>query len=398
MITALQPKIASLPLKRPRRVLHILASLDQRYGGPLRAVLDLCAAGENLGVRSEILGLGDLNVPDNPFPSERIHSLAASGSYRYSGQLRPWLRENLGRFDGAVLHGLWLYPNWAAALECKAAGKPWACFPHGMLEPWAVYRQGSLKAAKKLLYWVWRERRVCQGACQMLFTTYRERDLAQQMVRLQPGSSILAPFGFSPQIPARVQPDRKELLQPDGRRVALFLGRIHPKKNVPLLLQAWAAAKMPAEWRLVIAGSGDDSCVRETKDLARSLGVEHSVGFTGFVTGEDRTWLLQRAEWFLLPSSQENFGIAVLEAVEQGCAVAISDRVYLSEAFRPDSAILPVSEHAWTEFFRGRMRDRTSRDETAQKDREHLLSRFSAERVSREWSDAWLRLFPETQS
>jgi hypothetical protein len=141
--TALQLEIPFVPLERPRRVLHVLASLDQRYGGPLRAVLDLCAAGESLGVHSEILGMGELNVPDNPFPSERIHSLPATGSYRYSPELRPWLRAHLDRFDGVVLHGLWCYPNWAAAVECQAAGKPYGCFPHGMLEPWAVSQSGQ---------------------------------------------------------------------------------------------------------------------------------------------------------------------------------------------------------------------------------------------------------------
>jgi glycosyltransferase involved in cell wall biosynthesis len=338
--------------------------------------------------------MGELNVPDNPFPPARIHSLPGHGSYRYSRELRPWLRTNLTRFDGVVLHGLWLYPGWAAALECRAARKPYACFPHGMLEPWAVYGQGPLKAAKKLLYWIWRERHVCQGACHMLYTTYRERDLAQNMVRLRPGSSILAPFGFSPDILPRVGPARTDLLCPRGQRIALFLGRIHPKKNPGLLVRAWADAKMPPEWRLVIAGSGDDACVAETKALAGALGVADSVVFPGFVSGDDRAYLLQRADWFLLPSSQENFGIAVLEAVEQGCAVAISDRVYLSEAFRPKSVILPVDEAAWTEFFRSRMQDPAFRDDTAENDLRHLLRRFSAERVAREWSETWLRLFP----
>ena len=376
------------------RVLHVVASLDQRYGGPLRAVLDLCAAGETLGVRSEIVGLGELNVPDNPFREDRIHSLPVSGSYRYSAQLRPWLRRNLERFDGVVMHGLWLYPNWATARECREARKPYACFPHGMLEPWAVYGQGPLKAAKKIGYWLLRERSVCQGACQMMFTTFKERELAEKMVRLRPPSSIVAPFGFSPQVPARVEPTRAELRQPAHQRIALFLGRIHPKKNVPLLLRAWAAAGLSYPWKLIIAGTGEGEHIEEVRRLIRTLRIGETVEVAGFVSGNDRTYLLQRADWFLLPSSQENFGIAVLEAVEQGCAVAISDRVYLSEAFRPESAILPVDQQTWSEFFRHRMQDQTARDETARLDRQHLLTRFASDRVARDWSETWLRLFP----
>ena len=97
------------------RVLHILPSLKQTYGGPTRAVLDLSARAAEFGLQGEILGFGELDIADNPLPRHLIHALPIKTpkQYCYSPALRPWLRENLGRFDGVVLHGMWMYPNWA---------------------------------------------------------------------------------------------------------------------------------------------------------------------------------------------------------------------------------------------------------------------------------------------
>ena len=90
------------------RVLHVLPSLHQNHGGPLRLVLDLSSAAVERGLESEVVGIGALDVTDNPLEPELIHSLEATGSnqaYSYSKQLTPWLAENLARFSGVVIHG-----------------------------------------------------------------------------------------------------------------------------------------------------------------------------------------------------------------------------------------------------------------------------------------------------
>ena len=101
------------------RVLHALTSLDERYGGPLRLVLDLSARAEALGLESEVLGLGDPEVHDNPLDPSKIHSVPVGkfgGSYGYSPELRKWLAENVDRFGGVVVHGAWTYHGWACLL------------------------------------------------------------------------------------------------------------------------------------------------------------------------------------------------------------------------------------------------------------------------------------------
>jgi glycosyltransferase involved in cell wall biosynthesis len=377
------------------RVLHILPSLKQTYGGPTRAVLDLSARAAEFGLQGEILGFGELDIADNPLPRHLIHALPIKTpkQYCYSPALRPWLRENLGRFDGVVLHGMWMYPNWAAAKECLKRKVPYACFPHGMLEPWAVYRQSRWKAIKKLSYWHLREQGIFSEAECVFFTTSRERTLAETTFHLGGMHLLLAPYGVDGTRKDVPRPERPELLQPPERKVALFLGRLHPKKNVELLIEAWTKSRPSGEWHLVIAGSGKDSYVRELQKSVARLGLEEQIHFVGFVTGADKSYLLQRASWFLLPSFQENFGVAVLEAITYGCPAVISDQVFIADDLHDRSEVLPVNTDAWVKFMRERMPDDSWRAELARLDRELLLPKMTIESVARSWASRLSQTF-----
>jgi glycosyltransferase involved in cell wall biosynthesis len=129
--------------------------------------------------------------------------------------------------------------------------------------------------------------------------------------------------------------------------------------------------------------------------MVAGLGSPGAIQFTGFVGGIDKRYLLARAEWFLLSSRQENFGVAVLEAIAEGCAVAISQQVYLAESFRPESEVLPLTVEAWTEFFRTRMRNREWRDRVWRSDHQHLLQTFHMDLVVDQWKETFLDLFPK---
>jgi len=384
---------------RPLRVLHVLPSLDQRYGGPLRIVLDLSAQAMELGMESEVVGLGRLDAPDNPLSTQFVHELPGDplSSFAYSAALRPWLRSNLKRFDGVVLHGVWTYVDWAAGEECQSAAVPYAQFPHGMLEPWSVNGQGAGKLAKKWLYWWLRQKNTCEGARFLLFTTNRERELTMRLFAPRTGAMILTPYGVSAYPNGTATPIRSDLQQPDGRKIALFLGRVHPKKNIDLLIEAWGRARPALDWSLIIAGPVEPGYQPTLDRQIARWGLERQVHFVGFVSAADKDYLLQRAEWFLLPSSQENFGVAVLEAISQGCSVAISDQVYLADYFSEGAEILPVSSDAWTQFIRDRMPDKVWRRERAVADRKHLLEDFETSKITRNWVDSFQTMFGPAQ-
>ena len=128
----------------------------------------------------------------------------------------------------------------------------------------------------------------------------------------------------------------------------LFLSRLHPVKNVELLLASWPLVlqRVPAA-RLVIAGDGEPAYVRQLRERARGLG--SSVTFAGHVEGEAKAELLSRAAVFVLPSFHENFGIAVLEALAAGLPVVITPEVQLSE-FVGEHSLGIVAEAAAAAF------------------------------------------------
>lgn len=377
------------------RILHIVPSLDQAHGGPLRLVLDLSAHARPLGLESEVAGPAPLRADDNPLPPSLIHAFPIDGSvaWAHCSQLTTWLRANLSRFQGVVIHGTWLFPGWTASVECHRAGVPYAYYPHGMLEHWAVTGQGKVKELKKRLYWTLRERAIAKTAVATLFTTRKERDLTRQTFSIPTPDRILAPYGIAESVPAVPAPENSRLLQPSGSQIALFLGRLHPKKNPALLIEAWHRAAVPRNWRLLFAGSGESAFEHHLASLVRKAGLEECIRFTGFVSGRDKQYLLQRAAWFLLPSSQENFGIAVLEAIEQGCAVALSPGVYLTENFPKHSEILPVDAKPWGEFLRHRMTDDSWRASIQEGNRRYLLRQYAMPIIVGNWANTFSSLF-----
>ena len=365
------------------RILHVIGSLDQRSGGPLRAVLDLSARSHHHGLQSEVLGFGGLNVADNPIGREEIHCLPVErpARYCYAAALTPWLISNLRRFDAVILHGMWLYPNWAVSRECQKMGIPYFCFPHGMLEPWSVFRQGRWKALKKVAYWYLREKEILERSAAVFFTTAREREASTRTFPVHPRSYVVVPYGVDVGLRESEEPG----VAAYPGKFALFLGRVHPGKNVKFLIEAWAEASVPREWQLVVAGPADPGDLRQLRRLALKLGIAPSISFAGMVTGVEKRRLLRTARWLLLPSSHENFGIVVLEALAAGCPVAMSDQVYLSDDFPADSEVLPLELDAWVAFLRHRMVDEAWREKRRQLDAAKLTPKFRFDNVARDW-------------
>jgi glycosyltransferase involved in cell wall biosynthesis len=367
-------------------VLHVISSLDQRHGGPIRAVLDLSAASHAHGVRSEVLSVGEIPVQDNPLERGLVHGVPfrIPNRYYYTPDLSRWLRQNIGRFNCAVLHGMWQFPTRAAAKACWESGVPYAVFPHGMLEPWSVREQGKWKYAKKLAYWMLFEREIFERAHCSLFTTKREMAQARKVFRFQWPARVVAPYGVSE--PGPHGPDATGAVPGiEGQKFVLFLGRIHPCKNIPFLIRAWAKANVGPDWKLVIAGPSAKDHRREVEKVADELRVREQCVFLDFVTGARKGWLLRNARWFALPSEHENFGIAMFEALAHGCPVVISDQVYSSEYLEPHGRILPLEEERWVEFFRTRLCDEGYRRQVIASDVK-AVNGYKMAKVAKEWA------------
>lgn len=295
-----------------------------------------------LGHSVQVASLDDPAAPflrDYPLP---VHALGPMrSSYGYTPRLLPWLRAHAHEFDAVVVNGLWQYHGLGAWRALRGASVPYFVFTHGMLDPW-FKRTYPLKHLKKWLYWPWAEYRVLRDARAVLFTSEEERLQARLSFWLYRARERVVAYGTStpPQDAARL---REVFLSAHpalrGRRLLLFLSRIHEKKGCDLLLAAFArvAAGSP-DLHLVMAGPDQSGWVAQLQQQARSAGIDQRVTWTGMLQGDMKWGAFHASDAFVLPSHQENFGISVAEALGCGLPVLISDKVNIWREVSADEA------------------------------------------------------------
>jgi glycosyltransferase involved in cell wall biosynthesis len=335
--------------------------LNPNLGGVSEGIRNTIPALEKLELRNEVVSCDsscDLWIKNVPFP---LHALGP-GRFRlaYSAQFQFWLDKNLSRFDCVIVHGLWQWHVQATIRSFKklksnsqGAGRYPLLFimPHGMLDPWFQRdKTRRLKAIRNSIYWWLFERQAVNSADALLFTCEEEILLARTTFRgyrpkreINIGYGIAEPPVFDPRMHDAFQAKCLEL---GNNPYLLFLGRIHPKKGVDLLIRAYAEVlkndKLKTTFpHLVIAGPGwDTSYGRQMRHLIHIANAEvpsencklktvnqpriHAIGM---LEGDSKWGAFHGCEAFILPSHQENFGIAVVEALACAKPVLISNKV-----------------------------------------------------------------------
>lgn len=347
--------VAAAPPSPPMLFLHVIPSMDPLAGGVSQAVRTLVKGLASQNIESEIVCLDSPEV-------EHVNNLDASvsalgpghGPWSFSKRLSPWLRSNIKRFDVVIVHGLWLYQSFAVRRFFSKIGEvrcrpSWYVMPHGMLDPY-FQRDPSrrLKAIRNSAYWRVAEKAVINQSDGVLFTCSEEMRLARvPFPGYSPVSEKVVGLGVEEPPVFLESMDREFKKSCPGlgnRPYILFLSRIHPKKGLDLAIEAYVvesstrrskADPIPA---LVIAGPLDSAYAREMLEMVAKLTLQNDVGdlsdesrpsivFTGMLAGEAKWGAFHGCNAFLLPSHQENFGIAVVEALACSKPVLISNEI-----------------------------------------------------------------------
>jgi len=332
------------------RIVHLTNSIDPISGGPANVLARLAPVQAQRGHEVTVITADD---PDRVGEvtaqlgragvSVRAGGPGSGPLWRAPGAI-PELEAAIGRgVDLMHGHGLWQHlVHWGAAV-CRSRSVPYIIRPCGMLDPWSL-AQGRLK---KRVFLALKARKDLDLAGALHFTTETERRLVEPL-RLRAPSFVIpngldwSEFETLPQSGAfRRKHDIGE------RPLVVFLSRLHHKKGLDLLLPAFASGA-PADAVLALVGPGEEGYVTGLKRKGEQLGIGDRLIFTGMVKGAGRVEALADADLFTLPSYQENFGVAVIEAAGAGTPVLISDQVNICDEVREAGVgrVVPCEERA----------------------------------------------------
>ena len=319
------------------KILHVIPSVSPIYGGPSQAIGSMTSALAAQGLQVDVAtttanGNSELDVPlSAPVLESGVRTFYFPRQFpkwwTFSWPLTRWLSKNAGNYDLLHIHALFNYPTLVASQIARNAKVSYILRPLGTMSPWSI----SQKKLRKKIYYRLFERQNLFHAAAIHATSHFE---ARYLQRLGLKAKVhIIPLGIE-----KTSLPRRQTLSNKPPRL-LFLSRLDAKKGLSLLIQSLASlSKKGMNAHLTIAGNGNPGYLSQLKEKVRNLGLVSQVEFVGFVEGEKKTQLFAESDIFVLPSSDENFGLAVAEAMAAGLPVVVSDQVGISPEVQEYSA------------------------------------------------------------
>lgn len=308
------------------RVLHVTRSSSRHGGGVSAWVWTLARHAQDFGVISEIATVEDERTrEDADSRGVEVHAFPLTGSQALgtSRPLAEWLMREAGKYDLIHVHGLWQHPGYAARRAAVRHHRPLMISPQGMLEPWALQRSRWKKRLVGMLF----ERVNLRRADCLQATAVPEAEHFRDFGLSNPVAIV--PLGLEMQDywttdrEGSVEAQWPELR---GHKRLLFLSRVHPKKGLLMLADAWGELhRQFPDWRLVITGPDELGHTQEVRQRIAAVGAADATLFTGPVHGAMKTNLYAAADMFVLPTHSENYGLVVPESLACGTPVITTD-------------------------------------------------------------------------
>ncbi len=335
---------------RELRVVHYLRRVRTEDGGVVRFVLDLAALTAGVGHRVSLVTFDPTGCPPewlDPQPggaTPKVHRLG----HLARGQAHRSLRRILRDADVVHIHSLWGVDDAYVALAAQHLGLPYVVSLHGVLDSWSLAQRRCKKRAHLLTI----GKPVLQRAAFVHCTADEELRQARLSAAIRRPAVIPCALDLSPFIHAR---SSRPTGQPSGggepNRV-LFLSRLHPKKGVHHLLEAVAKLKERGmNVTLDIAGDGDGDYPADLLRQVETLGLRDQTTFLGHIVEPERSNLLARSDVMVLPTAQENFGLALIEALAAGTPVVTTTGVDVYRELLRTGAAYVVDVHQPSEAF-----------------------------------------------
>ena len=317
----------------------LLDSASRNAGGLFESVRRLAQSFPQVHGQTVVFSLEDEHSAEDARqwqPLEvRTFPLKFFSGWGYSPRLLDALLD--AKLDILLTHGLWKYSSLASLRWHRRTGRPHLINPHGMLDPWAVQNSKWKKRAASLLY---EHAHLRSAACLRALCESEAQSIRALGLR---NPICVIPNGIDLPVLTEMTNDEWRMTNADGRKVLLYLGRLHPKKNLAPLLHAWAEVQRDSraaqDWTLAIAGWDQGGHEAELKAQSSRLEVQGSVQFLGPLFNEAKAAAYQNAAAFVLPSLSEGLPMVVLEAWAYARPVLMTSECNLPEGFTARAAL-----------------------------------------------------------
>lgn len=289
------------------KILSFVSSIDLSSGGPSRSVPMLAKGLVEFGVDVTLMTIRskNMNVHALEGTTARLKVLEPSFTRR---EIARYLKEE--KFHLIQIQSMWDWPYHKVMVEARKLGIPYIVTPRGMLEPWSLSQK---KWKKKLAWWLYQRNDVQKSAC--VFTTAKME--AEHV-------SALGITTCKAVIPNGIETDSYPCKTPIDvvKKQVLFLSRVHVKKGIELLFDAWKRIHSEfAGWQLLVIGNGEAEYIHSLENRVENLGLKDCIKILPPVFGNDKIQIYQESALFCLPSYSENFGMAIAEAMSCGTPV-----------------------------------------------------------------------------
>ena len=290
------------------KINHIVSSLDISMGGPSKSVSDLAFGLSKLGENVTITS----TYSENPYFNVESNSKIELNLIKHTS-FKTKLEEIIKKEKYDILHGhgIWQMPVHHMAKFSRKNHIPYIITPRGMLEPWSLNAKKWKKRVGMLLY----QRKDLEFAECLHATAQKEAENFRSLGFKNPIAVI--PNGI----------DLNDFPISEGKnketKTILFLSRIHKKKGIEMLIEAWSRLQnsIKSGWKIEIAGNGEPKYINRLQNLITKHGLNKEIEIIGPQFGEKKIEAYQRADLFVLPTYSENFGIVIAEALACGIPV-----------------------------------------------------------------------------
>ena len=313
--------------KKKNKVLRIISSINPKFGGPSKTIIDSSILLTTQGFKVDILTSDP--VYSNFFKSRNIKIInkgPALGNYSFNFSLFFWLLKNKKNYDHFIVHGIWEFNTLIARLLLK---NKYFVFTHGQLDPY--FMSEKLKKFKKQIYWFFVEKQNLLCSKSLLLTSENEKNLLKNtFVNTKDIKKKIIGYGIIKPSYNKIAAKKdfyKKFPKLKGKKFLLYLGRFHEKKGCEILLKA--LKKLSDEnikFNILIAGP-DNDYKKKLIELSKNYNLTKQIHWSGMLLKNLKWGAISLSKAMVLASHGENFGVSIVESLSCSKPVLTTNKV-----------------------------------------------------------------------